>query len=97
MNSDHGGELAMLTNSQSINLSLPVQMLARPGDEQKTRDGKPVATELRRALMPWRTSPIPTDRREDQLTRDSWNPCAVADQIDSFIQHTEAVEKLAGS
>jgi hypothetical protein len=97
MNSDHGGELSMLSNSQSINLSLPVQMLARPGSEQKTRDGKPVATELRRALMPWRTSPIPTDRREDLLTRDSWNPCAVADEIDSFIQHTEAVEKLAGS
>ena len=97
LTTDHGGELANLANSPSRHFTLPVHMIARPGNEQKTRDGKPVASELRRALMPWRTSPIPTDRREDLLTRDPWNPCAVADQIDSFIQHTEAVEQLAAS
>lgn len=96
--SHDGAALFALATAHAGSLSLPLHRVEKNAFVPAI-DGKPAqAAELHATLLPWRTAPV---RREELekigMPRDAFNPVIVANQIDAFLAHSDAVEKFTES
>jgi hypothetical protein len=93
-----GAALFALATAHAGSLSLPLHQWEKSAFVPAI-DGKPAqAAELHITLLPWRTAPVHREELEKiGMPRDAFSPVIVADQIDAFVTHSEAVEKFTES
>jgi hypothetical protein len=93
-----GAALFALATAHAGSLSIPLQRVEKSAFVPAI-DGKPAqAAELHASLLPWRTAPVHREEIEKiGMPRDAFSPVIVADQIDEFVTHSEAVEKFTES
>ena len=93
-----GVELFTLATAHAGSLRIPLQRVEKSAFVPSI-DGKPAqAAELHDSLLPWRTAPVHREEIEKiGMPRDAFSPGYVADEIDAFVAHSEAVEKFTES
>jgi hypothetical protein len=93
-----GAALFALATAHAGSLGLPLHQWEKSSFVPAI-DGKPAqAAVLHTTLWHWRTAPVHREELEKiGMPRDAFSAVIVADQIDAFVTHSEAVEKFTES